>query len=83
MNTHFNHSTMQLTINIDPTNAKALALLNYIKTLDFITFEESQDLTDAQKSAIDKGLEALEQGKSFTHSEVMRETKERYPNLFK
>lgn len=74
---------MQLTINIDPTNEKALALLNYIRTLDFITLEEKQTLTDAQKRVIDEGLKSLEQGKSYTHSEVMKETKERYPNLFK
>ncbi len=74
---------MQLTLNIDPTNAKAMALLNYIKTLDFVSFEEKPTLTDAQKQAIDTGIEALEQGKSSKHKDVMIETTKRYPNLFK
>ena len=74
---------MQLTLNIDPANAKALALINYIRTLDFVSFEEKQTLTDIQKRAIDKGIEDLEQGRSYSHTEVMKETKKRYPNLIK
>ena len=72
------------TFDIDITNNKALALYNYIKTLDFIYLkEESNILTIEQKRAIDKGLEQLKNGESKTHEEVMNETKKRYPNLFK
>ena len=74
---------MQLTLNIDLSNAKALALLNYIRTLEFVSFEERSTLTDTEKQAIDIGIDALEQGKSFKHKEVMSETKKRYPDLFK
>ena len=33
---------MILTIDIDITNKKALALINYIKTLDFISIKEKE-----------------------------------------
>ncbi len=75
--------TMQITLNIDISNAKALALLNYIRTLEFVTIEEAQTLTDLQKEAIDIGIDALEKGKSHSHKQVISETKKRYPQLFK
>ena len=73
---------MQLTLNIDISNAKALALLNYIRTLDFVSIGENQDLTDNQKQAIDFGIASLENGKYTKHTDVLNETKLRYPNLF-
>ncbi|OYT15596.1 MAG: hypothetical protein B7C24_12270 [Bacteroidetes bacterium 4572_77] len=36
-----------------------------------------------QKKAIDKGLESLEKDNSLSHEQVMNETENRYPNLFK
>ncbi|HBX51793.1 MAG: hypothetical protein A2275_18185 [Bacteroidetes bacterium RIFOXYA12_FULL_35_11] len=75
---------MQITLNIDLANQNAIALLNYIQTLDFIKIEnEKVMLTEAQKTAINEGLKALKNGKSMEHSQVMEETKKRYPNLFK
>ncbi len=74
---------MELRLNLDISNTKALALLNYMRTLEFVSFEESSLLTEVQKQAIDVGIDALGQGKSQTHKEVMNETKKRYPNLFK
>lgn len=72
----------KITLNMDLSNAKAIALLNYIQTLDFVTFEESNILSEIQKQAIDIGIKALEQGKSYKHSDIISETKKRYPNLF-
>ena len=75
---------MKITLDIDITNVKALALLNYIRTLDFIAIKENKDtLTSEQKQAIDKSIEQLKNGESFTHDQVMNQTKQRYPNLFK
>jgi len=75
---------MQLTLNIDPLNSKAIALLNYIRTLDFISFDEKKiNLSEIQKGAIEEGLKALHEGKSLEHSEVLKKTKKKYPNLFK
>lgn len=44
---------------------------------------EFSSLTNEQKEAIDKGLDALEKGDKFSNSQVIEETKKRYPNLFK
>ena len=73
---------MQITLNIDTSDDKALALLNYIKTLEFVSFTDDGILTDKQKKAIDTGIDAVNKGNIQNHSEVMQETKERYPNLF-
>jgi hypothetical protein len=54
---------MKLTINIDLTNNKAIALLNYIKTLDFINIEEKSNEENIPKWQIkeaSKRLKALE-----------------------
>ena len=40
---------MKLTINIDLSNHKAIALLNYIKTLDFINIEEKSEQENVPK----------------------------------
>ncbi len=40
-------------------------------------------LTNQQKSAIDKGLNTLDNGDKIPHNQVIAETKKRYPNLFK
>lgn len=44
---------------------------------------ELPSLTNEQKEAIDKGLNALENSDKIPHNQVMEETKKRYPNLFK
>jgi len=75
---------MQLTLNIDPSNHKAIALLNYIRTLDFVSFKDKKvSLSEIQKEAINEGLKELHEGKSLAHSEVLKKTKKKYPNLFK
>ena len=44
---------MKLTIKIDLSNNKAIALLNYIKTLDFIKVEEDNStLTKEDKKKL-------------------------------
>ena len=62
---------MQLTLNIDTSNEKAVALLNYMRTLEFVSFEEPIALSEIQKQAIDIGIEALAQSESQSHKEVM------------
>jgi hypothetical protein len=74
---------MQVTMNLDISNAKAIALLNYIRTLEFVTLEETKALSDIQKQAIDLGIDALENGKSISQKKVLNETKKKYPHLFK
>jgi len=44
---------------------------------------ESTSLTQEQKKAIDMGLKSLDDENKTPHDQVMNETKNRYPNLFK
>ena len=71
---------MKITIDIDISNAKALALLDYIRTLDFVSINEDKaKLTNEQKKAIDEGLKSLKQGRKIPHNEVMKQFKQKYP----
>lgn len=40
-------------------------------------------LSDVQKNAIDKGLEAISQGRVFSDSEARKKINERHPNFLK
>lgn len=51
--------------------------------IEAILKREFSILTNEQKEAIDKGVNALENGNKIPHNQVMEETKKRYPNLFK
>jgi hypothetical protein len=39
-------------------------------------------LSAEQKNAIDEALDELNAGKGIPHQDVMKQTKEKYPNLF-
>ena len=74
---------MKITLDIDATNIRAIALVNYLRTLDFVNFEEgSYSLSELQKQAIDKGLQSLKKEEGISHEQVVSETKARYPELF-
>ncbi len=77
------NSMLQITLKIDPENVKAMALLNYIKTLEYVSVETTTELTDDQKDAVDTGIEALSYGQLTKHQDVVNETKKRYPDLYK
>jgi len=69
---------MKFTIDIDINNSKALALLNYIKTLDFINIEDDstdwwEQLTASEKKLIQKGAKEIKQGKGINHDDVRSE----------
>ncbi|MFO7827459.1 MAG: hypothetical protein R6V23_02450 [Bacteroidales bacterium] len=57
----------------------------YKKILNFLNAETSNksELTPELKDALDKALELSKQGKPYTHEEVMKETRKKYPDLFK
>ncbi len=76
---------MTLSINIDTSNSKAEAFINFIKTLDFVDIyddNENSDLSSKQKLAIDIGLESLEKGRKIPHKKVMEQFKAIYPKYF-
>ncbi|MBI1288259.1 MAG: hypothetical protein GC178_11855 [Flavobacteriales bacterium] len=74
---------MRIILDIDSNNKEALALLAYIRSLQFvhITEEEFSDLSNEQRQAIDKGIESLKNG-GLTQQEVMESTRLRFPHLF-
>jgi hypothetical protein len=75
---------MKLTINIDLSNNKAIALLNYIKTLDFIKVEEDNStLTKEDKKKLNEAIKSLDNSKGISHQNVLDQTKNKFPNLFK
>lgn len=73
-------------ITLDVQDNKASAFLNFLRTLDFIKISKQESdisLSEAQKVWIDDGLKNLDAGASSDHSQVMEETRNRYPDLFK
>ncbi len=73
---------MIITIDIDITNSKALALLNYIRTLDFIKIKEKEvveeyELNSEQINIINERRKKHFSGesKSFSWEEVKKELK--------
>ncbi len=40
-------------------------------------------LSDAEKKAVDIGLDSLKNGRRIPHEEVMKKVKDKHPNLFK
>ena len=45
--------------------------------------QKQAELTIAEKSAIDQGLNSIAKGYVHTHESVMESTREKYPNFFK
>ena len=72
---------MKVTLNIDSSNSQALALLNYLNTLDFVSTEEN--LSERQKEAINIGLQDIQKNKTTSYNDVIKETKKKYPQLFR
>ncbi len=72
---------MTVTIDINKNAHEASALLNYLRTLNYVKIQQD-DISDAEKTAIDEGLEALAAGNYTMNDNVQAETRKRYPNLF-
>ena len=45
--------------------------------------KEGEEMSAELKSALNKGIESLDQGKSSSHEEVMARMKKKYPKLIK
>jgi hypothetical protein len=69
------------TIKISENNAKAIALINYLKTLDFVELKEESDWWDdisaEDKASIEKGLDDLKEGRVFSDEEVRNSIRKR------
>lgn len=74
---------------IEDSNPYAKSVVEFLKTLDFVKEDKIEDniksskLTLAQKNAIDKGLQDIEDGNVIPYKEAMAELKDRNPKYFK
>lgn len=75
---------MKFTLDIDISNNKALAFIEYIKSLDFIEISKTTDWYDElnfkQKESINKGIEDLENGNTYADEDVRKDIHQRITN---
>ena len=68
------------TLSIPENSSKAHALLNYLKSIDFVTISKSvdwwDDLTSEQKDRINKSVELLDSGKGISNDAVRSNVEE-------
>lgn len=76
---------MHYTLKTDPSNEKAMALLNYLKTLDFIELRLAEDtiedaLNQQEKLSIDRRLKDLKEERIHSHENVRKIIRSRIQN---
>ncbi len=55
-----------------------------ISSLDFAEVDnDSTNMSDELKQALDHALDQCDKGMTIPHEEVMKQTREKYPHLFK
>lgn len=73
----------KITINIEEN--KYSFFLELIKSMDFISIENEEDwyenLSFSEKKNIQKGIDDIENGRTFSHNEVMTLAKKRIAGL--
>jgi hypothetical protein len=69
------------TIKISEKNAKAIALINYLKTLEFVELTKVSDwwdeLGEESKASIERGLEDIQHGRIHSDENVRSSIRER------
>ena len=69
------------TIKISENNAKAVALINYLKTLEFVELTKASDWWDQleteNKASIERGLDDFKNGRVYPDNEVRSSIRER------
>jgi hypothetical protein len=69
------------TIKISENNAKAVALINYLKTLEFVELTKASDWWDElgteNKASIERGLDDFKTGRTYQDNEVRNSIRER------
>ena len=75
------------TLRISEKNSKAIALLNYLKTLDFVELSKTTDWWDEistdNKASIERGLDDLKNGNIHTDKDVRENVRQRILNAKK
>ncbi len=74
----------RITISISKFDRKAKALIEYLKTLDFIKIEEeveyTVELSKQEANAIEKGLKDIEDGRLVPDEEVRKSIHDKIVN---
>jgi len=60
-----------------------LKTIKLISSLKFSDEANQEPLSKELKAALDQSLQEIEEGKTISHAEVMRLTKQKFPQLFK
>ena len=78
---------MDYTLTISENNKKSLALINYLKTLDFIHISKATDWWDKlslkDKESVQKGLDDIENNNIHTDEDVRKSIRQRIINAEK
>lgn len=68
-------------LKIPENDSRALALLDYLKTLDFIQLSKITDwyeeLTNENKHSVQRGLNDLENGNNFSNEDISKSIRQR------
>jgi len=71
----------EYSLRIPNDDAKAIALINYLETLDFVQLKKAtdwwDDLSKDNQTSIHRGLKDIEKGNTFSHEEVSSAIKKR------
>jgi len=75
------------TLRISESDSKALALINYLKTLDFIELTRTTDwwdeMTSENQASIQRGLDDLENGRVHSDEDIRESVRQRILNTKK
>ena len=75
------------TLRISESDSKALALINYLKTLDFIELTKTTDwwdeMTSENQASIQRGLDDLENGRVHSDEDIRESVRQRILNTKK
>lgn len=71
---------LELFRKIDSLKESELEIV-YKKLLDLLSKPSEYRLSDVEKKAIDEALIASEKGEIYSHNKVMKEAKQKHPNL--
>ncbi len=69
------------TLRLSENNTKAAALLEFLKSLDFIEINKTQDwwddLSEEKKASVERGLNDYKSGRVFSDENVRNEVRQR------
>jgi hypothetical protein len=72
------------TFHIDDSHPNAKAFLVFLRTLDFISQNETNmNLNEEQAEAIEEARASLKQNGGSSHDEVMQRMKAKFPDAFR